>query len=79
MKINSKPLLSELKTFIASGVTFKAKTGQHDDLLSALLLIVRMTVILADWDPAVFAKLAIESQLDEDWQAPLPIFVSSNI
>jgi len=79
MKINSKPLLSELKTFIASGVTFKAKTGQHDDLVSALLLTVRMTVVLADWDPAVFAKLAIESSLDEDWQAPLPIFVSSNI
>ena len=78
MKINSKPLLSELKTFIAAGVTFKAKTGQHDDLVSALLLIVRMTVVLADWDPAVFEKLAIESSLDEDWQAPLPIFISSN-
>ena len=79
MKINSKALLSELKTFIAAGVTYKAKTGQHDDLVSALLLIVRMTVVLADWDPAVFAKLAIESSIDEDWQAPLPIFVSSNI
>ena len=39
MKINSKALLSELKTFIAAGVTYKAKTGQHDDLVSALLLI----------------------------------------
>ena len=31
MAVNSKILLSELKTFIASGVSFKAKQGQHDD------------------------------------------------
>ena len=78
MKIHSKTLLSELKTFIANGVTFKAKVGQHDDLVAALLLIVRMTVILAEWDPLVFEKLAIEGQHDEDWDAPLPIFISSN-
>jgi hypothetical protein len=40
MKIFSRPLISELKSFIASGVTFKAKVGQHDDLVSSLLLIV---------------------------------------
>ena len=78
MTIHSKTLISELKTFIAAGVTFKAKDGQHDDLVSALLLIVRMTVILADWDPLVFDKLSIEGQLDDDWEAPLPIFISSN-
>ena len=77
MTINSKTLLSELKTFIAAGVTFKAKEGQHDDLVSAVLLIVRMTVILADWDPLIFDKLTIETS-DEDWEAPLPIFISSN-
>jgi hypothetical protein len=78
MTIYSKTLISELKTFIAAGVTFKAKDGQHDDLVSALLLIIRMTVILADWDPAVFEKLSIEAALDDDWEAPLPIFISSN-
>ena len=79
LKIYSKTLLSELKTFIAAGVTFKAKEGQHDDLVSALLLIVRMTVVLADWDPLVFEKLTIETAMDEDFEAPLPIFVSSNL
>jgi hypothetical protein len=78
MTIYSKTLISELKTFIAAGVTFKAKEGQHDDLVSALLLIIRMTVILADWDPLVFDKLSIEGALDDDWEAPLPIFISSN-
>jgi Txe/YoeB family toxin of Txe-Axe toxin-antitoxin module len=79
MKIYSRPLISELKTFIANGVTFKAKVGQHDDLVSSLLLIVRMSVILAEWDPRVFETLSIEGGLDENWEAPLPIFVSSNI
>lgn len=79
MKINSRPLLSELKAFIASGVSFKAKDGQHDDLVSALLLIVRMSVVLADWDPAVFETMSVSGHLDDDWEAPLPIFVSSNL
>jgi len=78
MTVHSKSLISELKTFIAQGPTFKAKEGQHDDLVSALLLIVRMTVVLAEWDPAVFEKLSIESVIDDDWEAPLPIFISSN-
>ena len=79
LTINSKVLISELKTFIAAGVTFKAKDGQHDDLVSALLLIVRMSVVLADWDPKVFESISVNSDGDEDWEAPLPIFVSSNL
>ena len=79
MSIYSRPLISELKTFIANGVTFKAKVGQHDDLVSSLLLVVRMSVILAEWDPRVFETLSINTHFEEDWEAPLPIFVSSNI
>jgi hypothetical protein len=76
MTINSKILISELKTYIAHGVTFKAKEGQNDDLVAALLLIVRMTVVLAEWEPAIFEKLNLE-HADEDFEAPLPIFISS--
>jgi hypothetical protein len=79
MSIYSRPLISELKTFIANGVTFKAKAGQHDDLVSSLLLVIRMSVILAEWDPRVFETMSINTQFEEDWEAPLPIFVSSNI
>jgi hypothetical protein len=79
MEIYSRPLISELKTFIANGITFKAKTGQHDDLVSSLLLIVRMSVILAEWDPRVFETLSVNTQFEEEWDAPLPIFISTNI
>jgi hypothetical protein len=78
MKLHSKVLIGELKTFIASGVSFKAKSGQHDDLVAALLLIIRMSVILADWDPTVFDSLSVDSTYNEDWEAPMPIFVLSN-
>ena len=77
MKLMSKTLISELKTYIASGVSFKAKQGQHDDLVAALLLIVRMSVVLADWDPKIFELMSSNNEIDGDWQAPLPIYISS--
>lgn len=81
MKIHSRPLLSELKAFIAHGSSYKAKIGEHDDLVSSVLLIVRMSVILAEWDPRVFEYLKVGADWGEDeaWEPPLPIFISSGI
>jgi hypothetical protein len=78
MTINSRPMLSELKTYIAAGTSFKAKEGQHDDLVAALLLVVRMSQVLAEWDPAVFDRIRVQSDWDEDpeIELPLPIFIS---
>ena len=73
MKINSKPLLSELKSFVASGVGFKAKSGEHDDLVTSTLLILRMAAVLADWDPAIYDKMSEQVQ---DTEMPMPIFIS---
>jgi hypothetical protein len=74
MTIKSKPLISELKTFVAHGVGFGAKSGEHDDLVSAVLLIVRMANLLSDWDPKIYEKMT--EKITED-QMPMPIFVSS--
>ena len=81
MTINSRPLISELKTFIAKGTTFSAKEGQHDDLVAALLLTVRMSLVLAEWDPQVFELMRVVSEMDDtgEWEPPLPIFVSSGM
>jgi len=79
MRIYSKPLITELKAFIAHGVTFKAKTGEHDDLVSALLLIVRMTVVLSEWDPLVFEKISIDGHSEDDFIPPMPIYISTGI
>lgn len=53
LKINSKNLISELKTFVASGNTFNARTGDTDDLVSATLLIIRMMQSLQNYDAGV--------------------------
>jgi len=80
MTINSKPLISELKTFVATGVSFKAKTGEQDDLVSALLLTVRVSQVLADWDVRVFDTITSGDPFeDNDWEMPMPIFISSNL
>jgi hypothetical protein len=76
MSIHSKPLISELKTFVATGLGFSAKRGEHDDLISAVLLIIRMAKILSDWDPKIYEKMT--DNVSDD-QLPMPIFISSII
>jgi hypothetical protein len=46
MKIRSRPLVSELKNFVASGTSYAAKPGETDDLVMAGLLAVRMLMML---------------------------------
>lgn len=46
MKIYSKPLLSELKAFVANGSSYAAKPGETDDLVMASLLATRMLMLL---------------------------------
>lgn len=78
MKIYSKPLVSELKAFIATGITFKAKVGETDDLVSSLLLIVRMSQVLSDWDSRVFDNFSTNDLVDdEQFEPPMPIYISS--
>lgn len=74
MRIYSKPLISEMKTYVATGIGFKAKVGEHDDLVSACLLVCRMAQVLADFDPAIYKTMS--DRLDDE-QLPMPIFVTS--
>jgi hypothetical protein len=46
MKLYSRPLISELKTFVASGGSYAAKPGETDDLVMSSLLVVRMLMML---------------------------------
>ena len=69
--INSKPLISELKDYVASGVSYKAKPGQHDDLVMSCLLMTRMMKVLADFDPKIFEKWTDRSS---ELTTPMPIF-----
>jgi hypothetical protein len=46
MTVNSRSLISELKTFVASGLGYAAKIGETDDLIMASILAVRMMTVL---------------------------------
>ena len=73
MKINSKLLITELKDFVATGLSFKAKPGQNDDLVMACLLMTRMMKVLADFDPKIFEKWTDRTS---EWTSPMPIFAN---
>jgi len=76
LKVKSKPLVSELKNFVATGSSYQAKLGHSDDLVSAILLSLRMIEVLKDWDPRVYNSFS-STDHDEDYEAPMPIFISS--
>jgi hypothetical protein len=46
MKVRSSSLVSELKTFVAHGVGYAAKSGETDDLVMSSILAVRMMQLL---------------------------------
>ena len=50
MKIRSASLVSELKTFVASGTGYAAKPGETDDLVMSTVLAVRMLQLLQTYD-----------------------------
>ena len=77
MSVNSKPLISELKNYIASGSSYQAKPGAGDDLVSATLLALRMMAVLKDWDPRIYNTFN-QAEDDGDYEPPMPIFISSN-
>jgi len=53
MLINSDQLIKELKTFVATESSFKAKPGSHDDLVMAMVLVVRMLDTVLHWSNSV--------------------------
>jgi len=72
MKVNSKILISELKNFVASGNTYKAKIGETDDLVMATLLVIRMALQLRNYDQEISENLRDEL---EDVIEPMPFIV----
>ena len=76
LELNSKVLISELKTFVATGVSYQAKPGEHDDLVASMLLATRMMKVLADFDPKVFEQWTNRTT---EWTTPMPIFANLGV
>jgi hypothetical protein len=71
MKINSKNLITELKTFVASGNSYEARTGDTDDLVLSALLIIRMMQSIQNYDAKIDDKMR---SLDE-MSLPMPFIM----
>ena len=50
LTINSRSLVTELKSFVASGGSYAAKIGESDDLVTSSLLVVRMLQNLSEYN-----------------------------
>jgi hypothetical protein len=68
----SKNLISELKTFVASGAGFAAKIGETDDLVTSLLLVLRVIQALQSYDSELDEKLRDNT---DDYIAPMPFIL----
>ena len=73
MQIHSRSLISELKTFVAHGMSYAAKPGETDDLVMATLLIVRMLQTLQDYHPELDSRMRDHQ---DPLIAPLPFVMT---
>jgi hypothetical protein len=71
MHVASKALISELKSFVASGQSFAAKLGEHDDLVMAALLALRMMQTLQNYDAILDAEIKDANEFIE----PMPFIM----
>lgn len=70
MKLHSKNLVSELKSFVAAGGSYQAKIGDTDDLVMASLLTVRMLQTLSDYHYNLEEQMRDHDEIIQ----PLPFF-----
>lgn len=70
----SANLIREMKTFVASGKSYEARLGDHDDLVSASLLCVRMIQVITHFDEKYEQLLGDSLDNDDGYDMdPLPI------
>lgn len=77
LTVTSKPLVSELKNFVAAGSSYRAKTGYTDDLVMSMVLAVRMIDFIGSFEDDVYnvvhSGLGLGSEIDE-MDYPMPMF-----
>jgi len=76
LELVSKPLIRELKYFVAAGGSWKAKVGEHDDLICALLVVMRILEYMKAQDEILYDTLNFGTEDDDnDYSAPMPVGV----
>lgn len=76
LKVHSSTLIFELKNYIATGASYEARDGCTDDLVSALLIFVRVIKQLSTFEPQMFDLLyKTEETFHDDDEDPLETIV----
>jgi len=73
MRVHSRSLISEFKTFVASGTSYAAKPGETDDLVMATVLVIRMLQILQSYHSDLDSHMRDHT---ETMIEPLPFVMS---
>lgn len=79
IKLHSKPLISELKNFVARGHSYSAKPGEHDDLVTSMLMIVRMVSYISTFEDEVHNQINSDlssmmgREEQDDYDSPMPM------
>lgn len=66
LTIKSRYLLSELKMFIRKGGSYTAGPGSTDDCIMALLIVVRIMAMIAEYDEEAWQKMYVSNHHDFD-------------
>lgn len=78
MDISSAALVREIKFFVRYGeyisTSYKAKDGEHDDLILAILLCIRITQVIIKWDEGLMEELSDDIGTD-DYAGPMPTLI----
>ena len=72
LTVKSKPLISELKNFVASGTGYAAKPGEHDDLVMATVLAVRMLQQIQNYHKSIGESMTDHS---DNQISPMPFIM----
>jgi hypothetical protein len=70
--VKSKNLISEMKSFVASGNSYRAKPGEKVDLVMSLVLAIRMTNVVRNYDASIEERM--KDSLD-DIIEPMPFIL----
>jgi len=74
LTIHSENVISELKNFVSSGGSFAAKTGYTDDLVLAMLLALRVSTVLQNFDAEI--DLHLRDSFD-NFLEPMPFIMTT--
>lgn len=78
--LQSKTIVSELKNFVSSANSFKAKPGQTDDLVMSMVLALRMVDYISSFEDDVYSAVSsglgwnsFDDEDGDDYDQPLPM------